>query len=75
MRIMETAQPNAREARTDEELLTAAQASQLLQLSISGLYRLVQLRKIPYHRPGGKRLLFFRNELLHWVCGESGLTR
>jgi excisionase family DNA binding protein len=53
------------------ELLTARQVSKVLDLSLSGLYRLVQRHIIPHHRPSGKRLYFLRSEILAWVCRDG----
>jgi excisionase family DNA binding protein len=54
-----------------KDIFTADEASYYLGISKQYLYKLVQLRLIPYHKPGGKVLLFLRNELVEWVCTDG----
>ena len=50
----------------DKELLTSVEAAEYLGYKISSIYSLVQERRIPHYKPGG-RLLFKRSELKNWV--------
>jgi excisionase family DNA binding protein len=48
------------------ELLNIRDAGNLLSLSVNTIYKLAQGKKIPYCKKG-KRLYFFRDELLTWL--------
>ena len=48
-------------------LLTLKQAAQYLSISHSQLYKYTSRRKIPFHKPSGKYLYFFKNELDAWI--------
>jgi excisionase family DNA binding protein len=54
-----------------KDILTADEASYYLGISKHYLYKLVQLKLIPFHKPGGKVLLFLRCELLEWVSTDG----
>ena len=43
------------------------QAAQYLSISHSHLYKLTSQRKIPFHKPSGKYLYFFKHELDAWI--------
>ena len=50
------------------DLLNLNQAAQYLSISHSQLYKYTSQRKIPFHKPAGKYLYFFKHELDEWVC-------
>jgi excisionase family DNA binding protein len=54
------------DTRTTIQLLTVAEAAQLLRLAPKTLYSLVSQRRIPY-RKAGRRLLFLESELIEWI--------
>ncbi len=54
-----------REKQTD--LLNLNEAAQYLSISHSHLYKLTSKRKIPFHKPSGKYLYFFKHELNTWI--------
>ncbi len=54
-----------REKQTD--LLNLNQTAQYLSISHSHLYKMTSQRKIPFHKPSGKYLYFFKNELDAWI--------
>ena len=54
------------EVRRDEGFLDVDGAAEFLGLSRKAVYHLVERRKLPHHRAGG-RLLFERAELRRWV--------
>ena len=53
-------------SRKDEELLTIDGASRLLNLSVATIYTKVSKNEIPVNKQG-KRLYFYRAELLDWI--------
>lgn len=50
----------------DDELLTISDASNLLKLSVATIYTKVCRNEIPANKKG-KRLYFYRGELLNWI--------
>ena len=52
-------------------LLNFNQAAQYLSISHSHLYKLTSRHKIPFHKPTGKYLYFFKNELDLWITNNS----
>ena len=50
-------------------LLNFNQAAQYLSISHSHLYKLTSMHKIPFHKPTGKYLYFFKSELDKWIQG------
>ena len=51
-----------------DQLLTIQQAAELLSLSVPTLYGYVHRGEIPvFKRPGTKRLIFLKQELIVWV--------
>lgn len=54
-----------REKQTD--LLNLNQTAQYLSISHSHLYKMTSQRKIPFHKPSGKYLYFFKHELDAWI--------
>jgi len=47
------------------------ETAKYLSLSQSHLYKLTSQRKIPYHKPNGKYLYFFKDELDEWIRAED----
>lgn len=56
----------ANEIITNEELLTVSDAAKLLKLSVATIYTKVCKNEIPANKQG-KRLYFYRTELLNWI--------
>jgi len=48
------------------------QAAKYLSISQSHLYKLTSHRKIPFHKPTGKYLYFFKGELDLWIVNNEG---
>lgn len=57
-------------------LLNFNQTAEYLSISHSHLYKLTSQRKIPFHKPSGKYLYFFKHELDKWIRqnDETGVT-
>ncbi len=55
------------------DLLNLNQAAQYLSISNSQLYKYTSQRKIPFHKPAGKYLYFFKHELDLWIINNSKL--
>ena len=65
--------PPDRQPPEDFQLLTAAEASELI-LPRSSVYKLVRNRRIPFVRIG-RRVFFVRHALIQWVSEEMTLLR
>ena len=63
---IETLLGNPGVIKKEEELLTIEQVSKLLNLSVSTLYSKVCRNEIPVNKVG-KRLYFYRYELMQWI--------
>lgn len=50
--------------------LNLVEAAKYLSISQSHLYKLTSQRKIPSHKPNGKYLYFFKEELDEWVRSD-----
>jgi excisionase family DNA binding protein len=50
-----------------KEVLSFSEASILLDVSHSHLYKLTSTKQIPHYCPQGKKLYFERAELLQWM--------
>lgn len=50
-----------------EKLMTSHEAAEYLSLSLSHLYSLTCKKKIPFHKPNGKLIFFYKSELDRWV--------
>lgn len=50
-----------------KEVLTAQETAQYMGVSMSYLYKLTMLRKIPHYKPLGKMCYFNRNEVEQWL--------
>lgn len=55
-----------------DELLNTEQASKLLNLSVSTIYSKVCRKEIPVNKQG-KRIYFYRHELMQWI--KSGRVK
>ena len=51
--------------------LNTIEASQYLNISLSHLYKLSSKRKIPFHKPNGKHLYYYADELDRWIKGKE----
>lgn len=57
-------------------VLTTAMASELLQIHVEYLRKMVREGRIPCHRfPGGREMRFLRDELLTWLASQPGIDR
>ncbi|OSZ81140.1 hypothetical protein CAP36_07860 [Chitinophagaceae bacterium IBVUCB2] len=54
----------------DKTIVTFAEAANWLGLSHSSLYKMTSDRKLPYYKPGGKRIFFKMEELKAWVLSN-----
>ena len=52
----------------ESKLLNATETAKYLSISNSHLYKLTSQRKIPFHKPSGKYLYFYKHELDEWIC-------
>ena len=66
--------PPAADAGADfPNVLTTADAAELLQVHVEYLRKLVRDGKVPCHRfPGGREMRFDRDELLEWLRSLPG---
>jgi len=51
--------------------LNLVEAAKYLSISQSHLYKLTSQRKIPNHKPNGKYLYFFKEELDEWIVSSE----
>ena len=59
---------------SSEELLDVTQTSQLIKLTKPTLYGLVHRNKIPFYKKG-KKLYFYRSEILNWINSGKSTTK
>ena len=52
-------------------LMDVKDLSEYLKYAISYIYSLVHQGKIPYHKPNGKKLYFFKHEIDRWILGAK----
>ena len=50
-----------------KEVLTAQETASYMGVSMSYLYKLTMLKKIPHYKPLGKMCYFNRNEVEQWL--------
>lgn len=55
------------EAVTRKEFYTVEQASKLLSLSKSSIYKLTFRNELTYYKPGGKRIFFSQESLQNFI--------
>jgi len=53
--------------RKNEKPLTFEEALLFLRVSKSTLYKLTHTKKIPFTKPGGKKLYFKKADLINWM--------
>ena len=58
---------NEMKANSKKEILTMDEASSMLDLSKSYLYRMTSERIIPHYKPLNKVIYFKRSELIAWI--------
>lgn len=58
---------NEMKANSKKEILTMDEASSMLDLSKSYLYRMTSERIIPHYKPLNKVIYFKRSELITWI--------
>lgn len=63
-RLLEQAQENAME---NEKPLDFEAARKFLGVSCSTLYKMTFLKKIPFTKPGGKKVYFKKSDLIKWM--------
>lgn len=54
-----------------DNLLTIKDLSNILQLSHSAIYRLIQNRKIPFIKISGKAIRFRQDDIEQWLSSKS----
>lgn len=57
-----------------KKVLTTEEAARYLGVSISYLYKLTMLKKIPHSKPLGKKCYFDREELEQWLLANRIAT-
>jgi excisionase family DNA binding protein len=62
--LLEQAQENALE---NEKPLDFESARRFLGVSCSTLYKMTFLKKIPFSKPGGKKVYFKKSDLIKWM--------
>jgi excisionase family DNA binding protein len=63
-----TLEENPRTGFADpDEPICSFEAAAFLGISHDYLYRLIRKKGFPCHKPTGKRLFFFRREIIDWV--------
>ena len=50
-----------------EKPMTAHDTAEYLSISLSHLYKLTSKKKIPFHKPTGKLIFFYKSELEIWI--------
>jgi excisionase family DNA binding protein len=61
--------------RKDKKFLTFKEACDYLGFSKSFLYKLTSKNMIPHHKPTGRKIFFFKNDLEKWVTTNSFIER
>jgi excisionase family DNA binding protein len=52
-------------------LMDVKDLSEYLRYAISYIYSLVSQGKLPYYKPNGKKLFFFKHEIDRWILGAK----
>ena len=63
--------------KTDKILdppLTLVEACDFLHYTSNYIYKLCSRNLIPYHKPNGKSLFFYKSELNDWICSREEYT-
>ncbi len=50
-----------------KEILNVDEAAEFLGMTKGTLYHLTYKKKIPYYKPGGKLIRFYKSELIKWI--------
>lgn len=53
--------------QAEEKTMSVKEAADYLRLSKSRLYYLTSSKKIPFYKPAGGRILFFKSDLITWI--------
>jgi excisionase family DNA binding protein len=72
--IMERLDRIERLVGAEDELMDTHAAAKLLGLSRSYLLKLTMKRALPFSKPGGKKILFSRRQLIEWAKGSRVKT-
>lgn len=51
----------------DKEFLTVDEAAEIMGVSRSHIYRLTSEKRIPFSKPGGKRVMIRRRDFIEWL--------
>lgn len=51
----------------DKEFLTVDEAAEIMGVARSHIYRLTSEKRIPFSKPGGKRVMIRRRDFLEWL--------
>jgi|BarGraIncu00222A_1022003.scaffolds.fasta_scaffold166043_1 excisionase family DNA binding protein len=57
--------------RNDKKLLSFKELCDYLGFSPSCLYKLTRKKMIPSHKPLGKKIFFFKNEIDSWIAANA----
>jgi len=66
--------PNSRDISPEDDITNVKGAAKILDSTSGTIYNLVHERRIPYHKQG-KKLYFFKSELLEWIKNGNHKTR
>jgi excisionase family DNA binding protein len=50
-----------------KEMMSAKEAAELLDISMSSLYKMTHANEVPFYKPGGNKLYFKKEELMSWM--------
>jgi excisionase family DNA binding protein len=62
-------------ARSNDDFMDFKDAAKYLRLSESYLYKKTSANEIPFYKPGGKKLYFFKRDLDAWVASKPNRTK
>ena len=54
-------------ADRDREFLTAEETAHFLRVQISTVYKMASARRLPFYKPGGKRIYFHIEDVRAWL--------
>ena len=66
--------PHSRDISPEDDITNVKGAAKILDSTSGTIYNLVHERRIPYHKQG-KKLYFFKSELLEWIKNGKHKTR
>lgn len=67
-------EPKTNDSITTKEVLTSDEVSRYMGISLSYLYKLTMLHKIPHYKPLGKMCYFNRVEVEQWLQSNRVAT-